>query len=152
MYNSKKIEADSLSQFNIYALKHQVKGLLYPKFLELIFEESHCTVYLMYTHCFFGGKRAWFTCPLCNRRVGVLYRHDDSLGCRECFNLTYHSRNISRSIREDTIFQALGLLARANDLQEKIKRVFYAGELTKKQRKVERLYYRAFVSGIYPSA
>ena len=113
MSNSKKIEADSLSQFNIYALKHQVKGLLYPKFLELIFEESYCTVYLMYTHCFFGGKRAWFTCPLCNKRVGVLYKEYSSIGCRTCFNLTYQSQNENSNLRDDVVFEALNNLIKA---------------------------------------
>ncbi len=150
MYSSKKIEASNLSQFNIYALKHQVKGLLYPKFLELIFEETHYTVFLMYTHCFFGGKRSWFTCPLCKSRVGVLYKHDDRLGCRECFNLTYHSRNISKKLRNDNIFFALGLFIKADELQQKIKRTFYAGEITNKLRKVEKLYYQAFLVGYSP--
>jgi len=152
MYYSKKVEAENLPQFNTQALKHHIESVHCPNFLEITFYEKYYKVYLSYTQCFFGGKRSWFVCPLCNRRVGVLYKQEDYLGCRECFNLTYRSRNLSKNLREDTIFQALGLLAKANDLQEKIKRVFYAGEITKKQRKVERLYYRAFVSGIYPSA
>lgn len=151
MYYSKKVEADDLSQFSIYALQDQVKRLHSPKFLEITFEERYYKFDLSYTQCFFGGKRSWFKCPLCNRRVGVLYKQINSLGCRECFDLTYHSRNLSKTLREDTIFRTLGLLIKADELQEKLKRVFYAGEITKKQRRVEELYYQVFLSGVYPS-
>lgn len=151
MFNLKKVEIEELSQFNIYALKDQVKGLHCPNFLEITFDEKYYKVDLSYTKCFFGGKRSWFVCPLCNRRAGVFYKQDDSLGCRECFGLTYHSRNLSKTLREDTIFRTLGLLIKADELQEKLKRVFYAGEITKKQRRVEELYYQVFKSGVYPS-
>lgn len=40
-----------------------------------------------------GGKRPWFVCPTCQRRVGVLY-HQDSLPfrCRVCCDLVYPSQ------------------------------------------------------------
>lgn len=43
------------------------------------------------TPCNFGGKRHWFVCPSCKRRVGTLYRLpiQDALFCRKCHNLTY---------------------------------------------------------------
>lgn len=39
----------------------------------------------------FGGTRFWFSCPICNKRVGVLYRHPVSqiLACRKCLGLDY---------------------------------------------------------------
>jgi len=39
----------------------------------------------------FGGTRFWFSCPMCNKRVGVLYKHPISqiLACRKCLNLDY---------------------------------------------------------------
>ncbi len=39
----------------------------------------------------FGGKRLWFLCPLCSRRVAVLYLHPISkqLSCRMCTGLPY---------------------------------------------------------------
>lgn len=44
-----------------------------------------------------GGKRHWFLCPTCPRRVGVLY-HTDGLPfrCRSCWGLAYASQYISR--------------------------------------------------------
>lgn len=39
----------------------------------------------------FNGKRFWFSCPLCKRRVGVLLKRPASpvLGCRRCLGLRY---------------------------------------------------------------
>ena len=45
----------------------------------------------------FGGRRFWYKCPVeilgCDRRVAVLYKVGDYLCCRNCFDLTYKSRN-----------------------------------------------------------
>lgn len=42
----------------------------------------------------FGGVRYWFKCPLCDRRVGVIFRHPISgqIGCRLCLGLEYRQR------------------------------------------------------------
>lgn len=39
----------------------------------------------------FGGTRFWFSCPICHKRAGVLYKHPVSqiLGCRKCLGLDY---------------------------------------------------------------
>lgn len=44
-----------------------------------------------------GGKRTWFSCPICRRRVGVLY-HGEGLPfrCRTCCKLGYASQYQSR--------------------------------------------------------
>jgi hypothetical protein len=55
------------------------------------------------TPCFFGGKRYWFICPLvkdgvpCQRRVGVLYCAGKYYGCRQCYDLAYHSQQETHS-------------------------------------------------------
>ncbi|HSF66289.1 MAG TPA: hypothetical protein VLA67_02560 [Nitrospiraceae bacterium] len=45
-----------------------------------------------------GGKRPWFVCPTCRRRVGVLY-HGLPFRCRICCQLVYPSqyRSCNRS-------------------------------------------------------
>ena len=44
-----------------------------------------------------GGKRPWFVCPTCPRRVGVLYHADDQpFRCRICLKLSYPSQYRSR--------------------------------------------------------
>lgn len=41
-----------------------------------------------------GGIRVWFTCPICETRVGIIYKHplNYSIGCRKCLNLEYRKR------------------------------------------------------------
>jgi len=48
-------------------------------------------VRIVSTRCNYGGLRAWFVCPQCNRRVGVLYRKPllTHFLCRHCQNLSY---------------------------------------------------------------
>jgi len=42
----------------------------------------------------YNGTRFWFKCPLCNLRVGVLFKHpaSDVIGCRRCLKLEYRKR------------------------------------------------------------
>jgi hypothetical protein len=42
---------------------------------------------------YFGGRRWWFLCPSCSRRVGKLFlsRGAKYFGCRHCHNLTHRS-------------------------------------------------------------
>lgn len=42
----------------------------------------------------YKGTRFWFKCPVCNKRVGVIYKHPTRaiLGCRTCLNLEYRCR------------------------------------------------------------
>lgn len=49
----------------------------------------------------FGGERLWFTCPMCHKRSGRLYRGQGEarLGCRECLGLIYSSQRYKTSIR-----------------------------------------------------
>ncbi|WP_088282857.1 hypothetical protein [Ideonella sp. A 288] len=47
----------------------------------------------MATPCTYGGSRAWFCCPLCARRVAVLYMVRGRFMCRNCGNLTYASKS-----------------------------------------------------------
>lgn len=46
---------------------------------------------LDWTACHFGGRRSWFLCPDCGRRVGVLYI-GRQFACRRCCGLAYASQ------------------------------------------------------------
>ncbi len=50
-------------------------------------------VQLIYSMLHRGGRRPWFRCPVCRRRVGVLY-HAANLPfrCRRCSGLAYPSQ------------------------------------------------------------
>lgn len=90
------------------------------------------------TPCYFGGKRYWFTCnwsvngTYCGRRVGVLYLRGKYFACRNCYDLTYNSRNLSG------IFKAAGQVISVPELEElrsQVKTKYYGGKITKKFRK-----------------
>jgi hypothetical protein len=51
------------------------------------------TIQLVYTATHFGGKRAWFSCPQCCKRVAVLFRVDRRFRCRKCHNLSYPTQS-----------------------------------------------------------
>lgn len=93
------------------------------------------------TSCNYGGKRYWFICPLtkngqyCGRRVGVLYG-GKWFGCRHCYNLTYESRNESKSSRLYPLFAVLDGYKREEELEKEIKRRFYDGRPTRKMRQL----------------
>ncbi|KFB75791.1 MAG: hypothetical protein AW06_003173 [Candidatus Accumulibacter cognatus] len=50
-------------------------------------------VYLEWTPCHLGGRRAWFRCPAsgCGRRVAILYG-GTIFACRHCYRLVYASQ------------------------------------------------------------
>lgn len=56
-------------------------------------------VWLEYTANNYGGRRPWFRCPRCSRRVGVLYFRGGEFRCRPCSGLKYKSKSESRPDR-----------------------------------------------------
>ena len=50
------------------------------------------TVALETTPCTFGGARPWFSCPVCSRRVAVIYGKGRLFACRRCKQLAYTSQ------------------------------------------------------------
>ena len=48
-------------------------------------------VYFSWTRPKFGGRRPWFLCPRCIRRVALLYLGGERWACRICFDLAYRS-------------------------------------------------------------
>lgn len=76
-------------------------------------QDKEYPVYLEWTNCNYGGKRAWFRCPAvgCGRRVAVLYG-GTIFACRHCHQLAYRSQredSASRMIRKaDKIRARLG--------------------------------------------
>ena len=47
-------------------------------------------IHLDWTDCHLGGKRVWFLCPGCKRRVAKLFQRGE-FQCRHCNNLAYES-------------------------------------------------------------
>lgn len=98
------------------------------------------------TPCRYGGKRYWFVCPwykrgiYCGKRVGTLYKDGDYFACRHCYELTYSSRKDNRRYKMFPLFNALAIEQKIEELHKQIKRTHYKGKLTRKQRRLEKLY------------
>jgi hypothetical protein len=52
--------------------------------------EYRYAVSLDWTPCNYGGKRPWWVCPECSKRVAILYG-GRRYACRHCHDLTYKS-------------------------------------------------------------
>jgi hypothetical protein len=64
------------------------------------YAENICyRVPVVFTKCNYGGRRPWFICPRCSRRVGKLYLKSKYYLCRHCNNLSYACRNESEAFR-----------------------------------------------------
>jgi len=48
---------------------------------------------ILTTACNYGGRRFWFGCPKCGRRVAVLYLRNPGFGCRSCCRIAYASQS-----------------------------------------------------------
>ena len=64
-----------------------------------------------WTQCNYGGKRIWFLCPGCGKRMAILYGAGKYFLCRHCHNLTYQTCNETPRNR---------LFSKANKLRGKI--------------------------------
>lgn len=53
-----------------------------------------------YTPCHYGGHRAWFNCPYCNKRVAILYL-DEKIACRTCYKLNYTSQQQTKGTYQE---------------------------------------------------
>jgi hypothetical protein len=104
-------------------------------------------VALQTTPCNFGGARYWFTCPLsvngvdCGRRVAKLYLvpGGNYFGCRHCYNLSYESRNKTRSGMLGAFGGVLKADKQIEELRSQIKRWTYKRKPTQKARKLQAL-------------
>jgi hypothetical protein len=57
-----------------------------------IWQSADRDISITYTKQHFGGRRAWFACCTCGKRVAILYNKGPRLGCRTCLNLVYRSQ------------------------------------------------------------
>lgn len=58
------------------------------------------SVQLDYTNCNYGGRRVWLRCPVCYKRVALIYMdyRDNKFKCRGCANLNYRSSGENHDI------------------------------------------------------
>ena len=71
----------------------------FPKGVEGFVSVDGVHVAIERTACNLGGSRAWFLCPVCNRRCAILY----PVKCRLCLSLHYaseHEGKLDRLLRK----------------------------------------------------
>ena len=136
-----KTEADSLKRVSIFQLNKEKQLCKFPFRLEIIDDtgETEDSFRLISTQCYFGGQRYWIKCH-CERRVGMIYEVGGFFACRYCHDLTYHSRNLKKSLRNNSLFNLFGDWIKIWGLQNSLKRWNYAGRPTKKFKTVFSFY------------
>lgn len=109
-------------------------------------EDVDYKIRILSTPCNYGGMRYWLHCPLqpngrpCRRRVTTLYLPPGCkyFGCRHCYNLSYESRNMGngvlRHFRDTHTY-----LARIDALGATLKKRTYAGKITRKYKRYQKL-------------
>lgn len=78
-----------------------------PEYIRLIYtttdrvtgdkQDHDFRVSVEWTTCNYGGKRAWFLCAKCGRRIRKLYLKNKYFYCRHCQQLNYYSQQQSKS-------------------------------------------------------
>jgi len=77
-------------------------------------QDMNYPVLIDWTPCNYGGKRAWWKCPCCGRRVALLYA-GKMFACRHCHRLDYESTRTAEDSkpyeRADKLRKRLGWCA-----------------------------------------
>lgn len=81
--NCQKIEIDDL----IRKANREIKQRILQSQIEVMGFELKLST----TRTRFNGERYWFLCPICNSRVGTIYKSpfNNQVGCRSCLGLLY---------------------------------------------------------------
>lgn len=90
--NCQKVNIDELIRRANKEIKHQI--------LQSQIGVMGFNITLSTTNTRFHGKRYWFVCPICNSRVGVIYKHpmSNQVGCRNCLNIKYKKQRFKGMI------------------------------------------------------
>lgn len=90
--------ADHAQKINIDQLVNQAKKDLKISLVQSQIRALGIEIHLTTSKTRFNGKRLWFLCPTCNRRIGTLYKHplQEKIGCRICLQLYYRKQRFNR--------------------------------------------------------
>lgn len=92
-------ECETLSSYRVKEWRGRIQKIGGTEVLPLSYyvgdELVSYSVELDTTHCNYGGKRYWFLCPICKKRVAKIYLPPKGkyFACRACHYLTYRSCN-----------------------------------------------------------
>ena len=96
--------ADYSQKVNINDLTRQAKKELKTHLLRSSIELLGYNLALTTSKTRFNGERTWFVCPLCGKRVGVIYKQqgNNKVGCFKCLNLKYRKQRYKGMIEATT--------------------------------------------------
>jgi len=99
-----KILTEECQKISIVDFSRQAKAKLKEAIMSSQVEVFDKNITLLTSRVNFGGVRYWFKCPLCDKRVGVLYIHPVSqkVGCRVCLGLQYRKARY-KGMAEDIV-------------------------------------------------
>lgn len=91
---SGKLLADQCKQIDVNDFISRVKNQLKEGLIKMQMDLEGCQIQLSSSELAHGGIRYWFSCPICKRRSGKLYKHPISqlIACRRCNRIDYRSR------------------------------------------------------------
>jgi len=97
--NCQKINIDDIVRRVTKGVKHQV--------LQSQIEVMGYNLNLRTSNTHFNGKRYWFACPICSKRVGIIYKHPISLqiGCRNCLKIQYRKQRFKGMIEGNNLIK-----------------------------------------------
>ena len=124
----------SLDELN-HELGNQLRGIVILHYVAGN-QRISCNIGLTTTSCNYGNFRYWFMCPKCFQRIGMLYLYGGNFACRHCHNLTYESRKLNGFQKKAGRIISFDELETA---ENKVKRKYYAGKMTRKYRQYLRL-------------
>lgn len=92
--------AEQCQKINIDDIVRQVNKEAKQQILQSNIEVMGLKLNLLTSNTRFNGKRYWFSCPICNNRVGIIYRDPVSLqiGCRNCLKIEYRKQRFKGMI------------------------------------------------------
>lgn len=86
-----EIILESCYKVNIDDFVSKARKSIKLRIIEAQIEILGISVKLTTSKTRFDGERFWFSCPICQKRVGTIFKHPykDLIGCRLCLNLKY---------------------------------------------------------------
>ena len=93
-YSGNSILVDNCPKIQISDVVADAKKELLPVIMKHITVINGYPVSFTTSKLAHGGERIWFKCPLCSKRIGVVYKSplNELVGCRDCLGLEYRSR------------------------------------------------------------
>lgn len=82
---------EASAQTPVSSFLRQYRRQMMETLMTMGVEISGTTVPILTSKLASGGTRYWFGCPLCMKRIGVIYQHPMKgvIGCRKCLGLDY---------------------------------------------------------------